>query len=199
MMNADEIAIAILAGGEGSRIGGNKPSVRLGSSTLLERTWKFAKALSDNVVLVLRQPGSAGSAGYPFITDRTDIEGPLAGLESALVWANEAGREAVITVPCDMPLLPPDLVERLTNEIGEKSVAIAASGGQIHPVCGLWKTDVIEPLETYSKEGRRSLQGFARAVGFAQVDWPIGAMDPFFNINRPCDLAEVQTYLETRN
>jgi molybdopterin-guanine dinucleotide biosynthesis protein A len=199
MTKSNAIAIAILAGGEGSRIGGNKPFVRLGTSTLLERSWKFASAFSDKVTIVLRTPDLAGASDYPIVTDRPDIEGPLGGLASALAWAKSEGREAVVTIPCDMPFLPSDLVERLTNEIGGKAAAIAASDGRIHPVCGLWKVTVIEELEAYSESGERSLQGLARAVGFTQIEWPVQEVDPFFNINSQGDLAKARAHLETRN
>lgn len=199
MIEIDHIAIAILAGGEGSRIGGNKPLVALAGSTLLERAWTIANAWSNTVTLALRTPELAGASDHPVIFDRPDIEGPLAGLGSALAWAKGAGRDALVTIPCDMPFLPPDLVQRLTREVGERSVAIAASDGRLHPVCGLWKIDVGEHLEVYKDGGGRSLQGLARAAGFTLVDWHVGEVDPFFNINSPSDLAQAKTYLETRN
>lgn len=199
MDERNDIAVAVLAGGEGSRIGGNKPFIELCGASLLERAWDFAKSSSDTVTLVLRKPDPDGSFGHSFTTDRPGIEGPLAGLAAGFDWARRVGKAALLTIPCDMPLLPSDLVLRLRNEIGGAAAAIASSGGQIHPVCGLWKVHASEEIAPYHATGGQSLWGFARAVGFAEVKWPIGPMDPFFNINRSTDLAEIAEYLETRN
>jgi molybdopterin-guanine dinucleotide biosynthesis protein A len=91
-----------------------------------------------------------------------------------------------------MPFLPDDLLKRLNSEAGDMRAAIASSGGELHPVCGLWRNAAVYEFPAYCQSGRRSLRGFAEHVGFVAVDWPAEPGDPFFNINSPADLVAAE-------
>ena len=106
-----------------------------------------------------------------------------------------AGREAVLTIPADMPFLPAHLGKRLSAEIGQYGAAITSSCGHLHPIGGLWRVSALDKLDGYLATGRRSLKGFAEAIGFRAVDWPIEPRDPFFNINSAEDLAIAERML----
>jgi molybdopterin-guanine dinucleotide biosynthesis protein A len=94
-----------------------------------------------------------------------------------------------------MPLTPSDLADRLAEALGSQGAALAASGGRLHPVCGLWRVEALGALPAYAATGRRSLKGFAAEVGFTAVDWPVEPLDPFFNVNTPEDLARAEALL----
>lgn len=190
-----ELAVAVLAGGEGSRIGGGKPLIRLRGRTLVERAYERARSWSNHAVVVIRSPGQLGEHDLPWIADAAGIEGPLAGLAAALEWACRLGADALVTIPCDMPFLPGDLAGRLLDEAGEHDAAVASSGGELHPVCSLWRNAAIYEFPRYCASGRRSLRGFAQHLGFAEVEWPLEPSDPFFNINSPADLAQAEALL----
>lgn len=195
MTSIDDIAAVVLAGGEGRRIGGGKPLRMLGGKTLLTRAVGQAAAFSDRVALAVRHPGQVGAPeGLAVIAD-APIEGPLGGVAAALAYARAQGRAAVLTLPCDMPFTPLDLGARLDAALDDHTAAIATSGGRMHPVCGLWRVEALEQLPVYAASGRRSLKGFAEAVGFTAVDWPIEPGDPFFNVNTEEDLAEAEARL----
>ena len=195
MIDSSAIAIAVLAGGEGSRIGGGKPLIRLGRKTLLERAYNRARGWSSSAIVSIRSQEQLGSCQLPWIADAAGIDGPLAGLAAALEWACRQGAEALLTIPCDMPFLPGDLVARLTNEIGKSDAAVASSGGALHPVCALWRDAATYRFADYCASGRRSLKGFAQHLGYAEVEWPTSPRDPFFNINSPGDLAVAEEML----
>jgi molybdopterin-guanine dinucleotide biosynthesis protein A len=74
-------------------------------------------------------------------------------------------------------------------------VAIAGSGGRLHPVCGLWLPEVLALVPKYLDSGRRSLKGFAQEVGVVAVDWPDDPANPFFNINSVSDLKAAEEIL----
>ena len=184
------MGIAVLAGGQGSRMGGDKPQRRLGNSTLLERAVRRAESWSLPTVLVFRSPGQAPSLGQGVIYDDPTIAGPLGGLASALAWAATEGLDAVLTMPCDMPFLPEDLAGRLNAALVEDvAVAVAASDGHRHPVCALWRPEVIEALRDRARQGRLSLTGLVDAVGGIDVGWADADPDPFRNINTQAELA----------
>ena len=192
MSAAKPLAIAILAGGEGSRIGGGKPLIRLGSQTLMERAFSRAQAWSSLIVVAVRSSDQIARITPPSIMDDPAIAGPLAGLAAALDWAAHQGAEVLLTMPCDMPFLPDDLPHRLGAALGDHAVALASSGARLHPVCGLWRTDALRAIPDYCATRRLSLRGFAEHIGFAPVDWPAAAVDPFFNINSKADLAQAE-------
>ena len=85
---------------------------------------------------------------------------------------------------------PPTVLDRLSAAIGEEGCALAESGGEVHPVCGLWRSSDLERAEDYAASGRRSLKGLAAQLGFVAAEWPAGPEDPFFNVNSSEDLAE---------
>ena len=184
--------VVVLAGGEGSRMGGGKPLRKLGGETLLARALRMARTWSEDVRIGLRSADQIPGADVPLVLDDPTIEGPLAGLVAAISTARDSGHEAVLTVPCDMPFLPPDLLARLAERIGDKEAAVSASGGRLHPVCALWKVSSLAVLPAYLATGRRSLVGFAEAAGFERVDWP---GDLFVNINTPSELAAAEQRL----
>lgn len=187
-----DVAAVVLAGGEGSRIGGAKPLRLLAGKRLIDRALDQAYGWSDVVAVAVRQAGQLASVDAEFITDEADVAGPLGGLVAALRFAANSNREFVLTIPADMPLLPSDLLDRLRAEIVEHSCAIAGSGGHLHPVCGLWRSSARGDVDSYVASGRRSLKGFAESLGFVAVEWPVEPSDPFFNINDATNLAEAE-------
>lgn len=191
------VAVVILAGGEGGRIGGRKPLRLLGGKRLIDRAEALAGQWSDIVAVAVRDPAQVGSTKSACIFDAEGIEGPLAGLAAALRLARDRGCEAVMTIPADTPFLPADLLQRLSQAIGSAAAAIASSGGKLHPVCGLWTVSALEGLPDYLESGRRSLTGFAERIGFHAVEWPTEPEDPFLNINSVEDLAGAERLLKS--
>ena len=189
------VPVVILAGGEGSRIGGAKPLRMLGGTSLLEHAIALARQWTVCPVLSLRGEGQVTASGIDAIEDDGAIAGPLAGLVAAMRHAEKRGAPTVLTIPVDMPFVPGDLLRRLEDEIGAGNAAIAASGGELHPVCGLWRVAALRRVPDYLDSGRRSLRGFAAHVGHVAVEWPAVPHDPFFNINDAADLAAAEQRL----
>lgn len=195
MIDRSNIAVVVLAGGQGTRIGGGKPLLKLGRTTLIEQAYERATGWASDAVVAIRSPQQLGGHRLPWIADAPGIEGPLAGLAAALQWARSKGAQSLLTIPCDMPFLPEDLATRLLDGIGKRGAALASSGRNLHPVCGLWQVASLQAMPAYCASSRRSLRGFAEQGGFAEISWPIKPHDPFFNINRPSDLAAAEKWL----
>jgi molybdopterin-guanine dinucleotide biosynthesis protein A len=187
-----EPVVVILAGGEASRIGGAKPLRMLGGERLIDHALRHAREWSNLVAVSVRNPEQVQPIEATVIRDEPEVVGPLAGLISALRFACASGLEFALVIAADMPFLPADLPERLLAAIGPRACALASSGGQLHPVCGLWRTGALREIQPYIENGRRSLKGLAETIGFVAVEWTAGAADPFFNINTVEDLARAQ-------
>jgi molybdopterin-guanine dinucleotide biosynthesis protein A len=189
---SSDVAVVILAGGDSRRIGGGKPLRQMAGERLIDRALRSAQSWSTMTAISVRDRAQVGPVDAMIITDEPNIAGPLGGLISALRFGSESGCDFVLTIPADMPFLPPDLLQRLVSKIGDCGCALASSGGHLHPVCGLWRTCALDHVGTYLSGEKRSLRGFASLIGRREVEWSTAPFDPFFNINTPDDLAEAE-------
>ena len=187
--------VAVLAGGEGTRIGGGKPQRLLAGETLLERTLATARYWDKKPVIVTRN--DLPDTGCETIRDRSDIDGPLAGLAAAFDHAHETGETYLLLLACDMPFLPGDVPGRLAWMVdGGANCAMVRSGGRDIPVCSLWSVEALgRALPQYLEGEDRSLFGLANMLGYVTVEWDADDGDPFFNINTSEDLAEAEARL----
>jgi molybdopterin-guanine dinucleotide biosynthesis protein A len=192
------VAGVILAGGAASRLGGgDKGRQTVGGATILSRV---VETLAPQVAaLALNANGENGAngesgrfaeLGLPVVADEAGTAGPLAGLLAGLGWAERAGYSWLVTVPTDTPFLSADLLMRLAVGVQRGPAAIAASGGRIHPVIGLWPVSMAASLRQFVVEhGRRKVADWAEFCGAVRVEWPDEPVDPFFNVNTAADLA----------
>jgi molybdopterin-guanine dinucleotide biosynthesis protein A len=186
----------LLAGGLSRRMGGGDKSLRmLGGRTILDRVIeRMAPQVSAMVLNANGDPARFAGYGLPVVADSiADFAGPLAGILAGLDWAaaNRPDCGMVASAATDAPFLPEDLVPRLATGLreGGADLACAASGGQAHPVIGLWPVRLREELRhALVDEGIRKVDVWTGRYRLATVGFPIGRIDPFFNANRPEDL-----------
>ena len=195
-----EIAGVLLAGGRARRMGGGDKCLRtLGGRSLLARA--IARARPQVSVLAINangDPARFGDFALPVIADPVEgFAGPLAGVLAGLDWAAAAGHSHVASFATDAPFFPTDLVARLVAAIdGGADIACAASGGRAHPVFGLWPVRLREDLRrALCDDGIRKVDAWTARHALAEVDFPVAGHDPFFNANRPEDLARGEDIL----
>jgi molybdopterin-guanine dinucleotide biosynthesis protein A len=150
-------------------------------------------------------PSRFSSFGLPVIPDATtDFAGPLAGVLAGLRWATEAAPDArfIVTAACDTPFFPLNLVEKLLASTVEAypCIALAASGGNAHPVFGLWPVALADDLALSLETGTRKVRHWTDRYLHFIVDFDFAnvggtRVDPFFNANTPEDLAEAARLL----
>jgi molybdopterin-guanine dinucleotide biosynthesis protein A len=126
-----------------------------------------------------------------------NFPGPLAGILAALDWAAAARPDVewVLSAAADCPFLPRDLVARLHRARADENaeLAVAASGGQSHPVIGLWRVGLREQLRhALVVEDIRKIDRWTARYRLATVEWPAVPLDPFFNANTMEDIAEAE-------
>ena len=182
---SDALVVAVLAGGEGRRMGGVKALRPFRGRTLVANAVQLAGGWSDLVVVAVRDPAQvAGAVDVPLTLDRADIPGPLAGLAGALAYARRIGGGRLLTLPCDMPRLPADLAARLGAALGPvQGAALPMAAGELQPACGLWRVSALDQLPAYLAAGRSSLRGFAGACGLVEVEFGAEAAQAFAGAN----------------
>ena len=103
-------------------------------------------------------------------------------MAARLFGITQATTPYVVTVPCDSPFLPADLVSRLQAALGANQLAVAKTGEQAHPVFSLMKRDVRESLEAFLAQGGRKIDAWYAALKVVEVNFDDEA-DAFRNIN----------------
>ncbi len=199
-MADDPIVAVILAGGLSRRMGGGDKCLRLlGGVPLLARIIDRLRPQVDALVLNANgDPARFAEFPLPVAVDVIDgYAGPLAGILTGMDWARAQHPRTswLISVASDAPFFPTDLVGRLRAGAreGRKKLACAASAGQAHPVFGLWNMGLEGDLrQAVTAEGLRKVDLWTARHGCAVVDFPADGIDPFFNVNRPEDLAEAE-------
>src|SRR5436305_12936206 len=190
----------LLAGGLARRMGGgDKPMRTIRGRTILERAIARLKPQCDGLILNANgDPARFAAFGLPVIADTVqDFPGPLAGILAALDWtaANRPDVGWILSAAADCPFLPRDLVARLQRaRIAQSAeLAVAASGGQSHPVIGLWSVALRDELRhALVKEDIRKIDRWTARYRLATVTWAATPLDPLFKAHTLDDIAEAE-------
>ena len=204
MSAADTVLGVLLAGGRARRMGGGDKGLRrLAGRPLMDHV--VERARPQVARLLINAGGDAArfdAYGLPVVADVVDgFAGPLAGVLTGLEWAaaQAPGLPWVATFATDAPFLPTDLVERLLSAAVSTAsdLACATSHGRAHPVFGLWPVAIKDDLRrALINEDVRKIDAFTARHRMIHVDFPVGELDPFFNVNTPEDLAEAEKLAE---
>ena len=199
----------LLAGGQSRRMGGGDKALRpLGGRPLLDHVIERLRPQVAAMVLNANgDPSRFARFGLPVVPDSVpDFAGPLAGVLAGLDWAaaNRPDCEWVVSVPTDAPFLPRDLVARLVAgmQADDAELACAASGGQPHPVVGLWPLRLREALRhAVVAEDIRKVDAWTGRYRLSRVPFveETTGVDPFFNANRPDDFERAAALLDRLN
>ena len=190
----------ILAGGQGRRMTADvsqqaveKGLVHfLGQPMVAHVAHRLAPQVSQIFVNANHHISSYAALGYPVITDNIpDYAGPLAGLHAGLQAAHNP---YVLTVPCDSPLMPLDLADRLLSALlaNDADIAISKTGTQVHPVFCLCKKNLLPHLESYLQADGRKFDALYSSLKCVEVPFDDNA-NAFAYINTPADLIALET------
>ena len=200
------IAGVVLAGGQARRMGGaNKCLLNLLGKPLLSHVLKRACPQVGRMILnVNGDPAEYSDFCLPVAADVVGgSAGPLAGILTALEWAsaNAPNCQYVASFPGDSPFFPTDLVEKLYEKIQSGStMAYASSEQRHHPVFGLWPVNTQNELrDAMITDKIRKVDRWTSRHNLGVVNYPVTAIDPFFNLNTPNDLLKAECYLRKNN
>ena len=197
MIDKDQVTGVILAGGRGSRMGGVDKGLQTfrGMPMAMYTLLRLAPQVGEMMVNANRNLAAYESFGVPVWPDSiSDYAGPLAGLLTALEHCES---DYLVTVPCDTPLFPQDLVERLGEALLREDAEIAMAAareedGQMRaqPVFSLMRRELMESLVRFTHGGGRKIDAWTGQHRTALVAFDREGDDPsaFFNANTLAEL-----------
>jgi molybdopterin molybdotransferase len=193
---ASGITGLVLAGGLARRMQGggsdiDKGLVRFRGQPMVGHVLaRLAPQVDHLLINANRNQDDYRAFGHPVVADSIPgYAGPLAGLHAGL---QAAATEWVVSVPCDSPFFPQDLVERLlaAAQAEGADLAVARTGDQPHPVFALVRRSLLPGLEQFLASGQRKIDRWYAPLRTVEVDFPDEAS--FSNINTPQELAALE-------
>lgn len=198
----NSIAGIILAGGRSSRMGQDKPLTPLAGKPMIahvaERLRPQVTALACSANGDLERLHFLDCPILPDSGATIGEDGPLAGILAGMQWAQETGHSHIVTAPTDAPFLPLDLVARLQSANTQNHAALAISQTGPEPLFVLWPCSALPVMTKRFAQGERGPRALLELISYQRVDFdaPDDGPDPFFNVNRPDDLAAAEYWIK---
>ena len=179
-----DVSAVILAGGKGSRLGGqDKGLVLYQGKPLIEPILARIKPQVETVLInANRNITTYRAYGYPVINDSMlNYQGPLAGFSAAMQAIKS---NYMVTLPCDGPLIPDDLVERLIASLQHQPyrIAVAHDGERLQSVYALVPVALKDNLNQFLAKGERKVDLWYRQHPYIATDFS-DIPEAFSNIN----------------
>ena len=196
MIDKTDITGLVLAGGRGSRMGGVDKGLQnhRGMPMALHALMRLSPQVGEAMVNANRNLSAYESMGVPVWPDSLhDYAGPLAGF---LVGLEHCETPYLVTVPCDSPLFPEDLVQQLAHALHTQDADIAMAATldagvlRAQPVFCLMKTELLESLVRFTQGGQRKIDSWTAQHRCVLV--PFDDPGAFANANTPGELQQLQ-------
>ena len=157
---------------------------------------RLVPQVDDLMINANRNQAQYAQFGYPVISDDIDnFQGPLAGMAAA--FRHSTG-DYLLTVPCDSPLLPAQLVKRLYQQLqhNHAHIACAHDGKRLQQVFALIHRSLLPDLLDYLHSGERRIDRWYQQHNFTRVDFS-DTPEAFTNINTDQEHSELEALLTT--
>jgi molybdopterin-guanine dinucleotide biosynthesis protein A len=191
-----QVSAIILCGGLATRMGGvDKGLIQLQQKSLVEHVINRLTPQVDEILInANREIPQYQTFGLPVLAD--DIAGYIGPLAGFLLGLQQTKYSHLLTVPCDSPLIPLDLTQRLYENLMSQNaqIAVASSDGNAHPVFSLCKRDVLPSLQAYVQQGGRKVSAWQKSLRYIEVDFS-DQSEAFVNLNTLEDLSTLETKL----
>lgn len=189
-IDRDDITALILAGGKSRRMGGrDKGLLPFGDSLLVGHVLAAVlPQVRTALISANRNHDAYRRFGFPVLADPLeDFQGPLAGFLAGL---EATQTDYLLTLPCDGPVIVPDLARRLAAGLVQAGaeIAVAHDGRRLQPVYALLNRCVLPGLRAALAEGERKIDRWYPRHRWVTVDFS-DCPEQFSNINTPEDYA----------
>lgn len=198
-IDPQEVTAVVLAGGRGRRMGGrDKGLVEIGGVALIEHVISSMVPQAGKLIINANRNGEEyRQYGYTVVSDgMSGYQGPLAGFASAMA---NAETPYIVTIPCDSPLLPDDLVQRLIDAMHDEhaELAVAHDGERLQPVFALIGVRLLASLQQFLERGDRKIDLWYADHDMALADFSDNR-NMFLNLNTPADQVTLSQQLRPR-
>ncbi|QSX33582.1 molybdenum cofactor guanylyltransferase [Shewanella avicenniae] len=183
---SQQLEAVILAGGMARRMGGDDKGLveLLGQPMVAHVLARIAPQVAQIRINANRNQAQYAEFGYPVFADQQQgYLGPLSGMSSAMATSTA---ELILTVPCDCPLIPQDLAERMLAafKAQDADLAVATDGEREQPVVLLLKRSLLPSMLAFLDSGRRRIDMWYADLKVAQVSFA-DQPNAFINVNTP--------------
>ncbi|NUS61163.1 MAG: NTP transferase domain-containing protein [Lysobacter sp.] len=189
MIAPRDIALGILAGGRGTRLGGCDKAwiVRGGMPQVQRLAQRFERDVSQVLVSANRDLARFESLGYIAVPDRTPDLGPIGGLDAL---AAACTTPWMLTVPVDLVFVNDCLVATLESA-GGQGACIEDDDG-VQPLVALWNVEALRRSLASRDADDLSVQALQRGMSMPRIR--LNGVR-FGNLNTPDDLAAADARL----
>lgn len=182
-MSGADFTVAILVGGDSSRMGTDKALYEVEGSAMALRVAAAATAAGAKEVLLIG--GTQARAKKLSGTWKKDLypgEGPLGGVITAL---KASSHDSVVVLSCDMPFLTDAVISSLVRGLSDAQATVGRTD-RLNWLCAAWsKQECLKTLESVWKRKERAVHRAAVLLDVAEVPVPAVAVR---NVNSPADL-----------
>lgn len=193
---SENITAVILAGGQGQRMGGrDKGWVNFQGRPMIHHVLEQVGSQVQSVLInANRSLEEYQALGYQVVEDiELGYHGPLMGMLTGLTHAKT---DWVLFVPCDVPLLPHNTIEKLYRAAvnNDADVSVVHDGERLQPVISLVRRRLLPSLESWLAEGKRKIDRWYMQHRMVVVPFDMGK-DHFMNLNTPQELQALEQRL----
>jgi len=190
LIQPQQITALVLAGGQSRRMGGrDKGLLPFGDGLLIGHVLNAIRPqVGALMISANRNQEAYRRFGYPVLADPLDgFQGPLAGFLAGL---EQMQTEYLLTLPCDGPVVLPNLARRLADGLSQANaeIAVAHDGRRLQPVYALLHRGVLVGLRQALAAGERKIDRWYPGHRWVTVDFS-DTPEQFSNINTPEDYA----------
>lgn len=193
-MPAIPCSAIILAGGRATRLGGvDKALLPLAGQPMLAHVLaRLAPQVEDIVISYNRDHTALAAFGCTLVADPSpDHAGPLTGIAAALPHCRH---ELIAVVPCDVPLLPGDLVQQLMAPLqADIDLVVADDGERLQPLVVLMRRRLLPLLQRYLMGGNRKVKEWIAQQAMTTASFE--SASAFANVNTAEELLRVEQSL----
>ena len=185
----EEVSLALLVGGQSTRMGEDKAFAPFHSGTLLQWMWQRFSPLFSHAFVVARESSRFHGSGMPVVVDALTEHGSAVGVYTATL---AAPTERVICLACDMPFVAPQFLTTLVERSQGYDVFVPRHGEYMQPLCAVYGKGTLDAYYAFIRSGRRRIFDIYPDLNTGYLDMDDGSHgDPealFMNVNTPEEL-----------
>lgn len=188
------ISVAVLAGGQSSRMGTDKSFVQLNGKPLIQHVLETVRLLSVPITLITNDPEPYRAFGLPIFSDIFPEKGSLGGLYTAISYSSTP---YTLCIACDMPFLNQALLLYLMRQCEGFDAVVPRIGGRPQPIHAVYGGGCLSPIKRQIEEGQLRVRELYPRIKCRFVDDDeLKQIDPelksFTNINTPEEMEQAK-------